>query len=378
MQKRFKQQQMGGRRCLLAVAMALGLTTAWLTPGTALAQAAKPLKKVTIAAGGVTVLNVSYPWLMMPVALDYWKSEGYDVQVIAAPGSVQAVQQLATGNVDFAQVSSTVAIQANVTNNIPARVVMNNSVIDWAIAVPAEGKIKQVADLKGQRIGIVSLASGGLPLLRSLLKANGLDPDKDITIIPTGAGAPALEALRSGRVQGLMFWGAAIAGFENAGAKLRVLRNPDWARLPDFSLAVSQRTIDREPAMVEAIVRGAAKATLFALTNPACVRQLHWGRFPETKATGGDEATLARWDDHLLATQMASLKAAFEMNGGRLWGRATPEAFGRMQDFMLDAGLIERKLPPATFIIGSEGFFERVNSFDAQAVVRQAQACAKS
>lgn len=375
MQERFKQQDRGGRRCILAAAMALGM--GWLAPGTALAQPAKPLKKVTIAVGGVTVLNVSYPWLMMPVALDYWKNEGYDVEVIAAPGSVQAVQQLATGNVDFAQVSSTVAIQANVINNIPARVVMNNSVIDWAIAVAEDGKIKQVADLKGQRIGIVSLASGGLPLLRSMLKANGLDPDKDVTIIPTGAGAPALEALRSGRVQGLMFWNAAIAGFENAGAQLRVLRNPNWSRLPDFSLAVSQRTIDRDPAMVEAIVRGAAKATLFTVTNPTCVRQLHWARFPETKPTGKDEATLARWDDHLLSAQIASMKAAFEMNGGRLWGRASPEAFGRMQEFMLDAGLIERKLAPATFVIGSEGFFERVNGFDAQAVIRQAKACTK-
>ncbi|OUM03828.1 myristoyl transferase [Variovorax sp. JS1663] len=362
----------------MAAAVALGLGAAWLAPGPAQAQAAKPLKKVTIALGGVTVLNVTYPWLMMPVALDYWKSEGYDVQVIAAPGSVQAVQQLATGNVDFAQVSSNVAIQANVTNNIPARVVMNNSVIDWAIAVPSEGSIQRVADLKGQRIGIVSLASGGLPLLRSLLKANGLDPDKDVNIIPTGAGAPALEALRSGRVQGLMFWNAAIAGFENAGAKLRLLRSPDWARMPDFSLATLQRTIDRDLAMVEAIARGAAKASLYAVTNPACVRQLHWARFPETKPTGGDEATLARWDEHLLATQVSSMKAAFEMNGGKLWGRATPEAFGRMQDFMLDAGLIERKLAPATFVVGSEGFFERVNGFDAQAVVRQAQACAKS
>ncbi|KWT97275.1 MULTISPECIES: ABC transporter substrate-binding protein [unclassified Variovorax] len=354
----------------------LGVAAAAISPGMALAQPAKPLKKVTIAAGGVTVLNVTYPWLMMPIALDYWKSEGYDVQVIAAPGSVQAVQQLATGNVDFAQVSSNVAIQANVTSNIPARVVMNNSVIDWAVAVQADGPMQKVSDLKGKNIGIVSLASGGLPLLKSMLKANGLDPDKDVNIIATGAGAPALEALKSNRVQGLMFWNAAIAGFENAGAKLRLFRSPDWQRLPDFSLATTQRAIERDPAMVEAIVRGAAKASLFAVSNPECVRKLHWARFPESKPTGSDDATLARWDDNLLRAQLESMKAAFEMNGGKLWGRATPEAFGRMQDFMLDAKLIDRKIAPATFVIASDRFFERVNDFDAQAVAKQAQSCA--
>lgn len=360
-------------KCMLA---ALSVATAAITPGAALAQPDKPLKKVTIAVGGVTILNVTYPWLMMPIALDYWKSEGYDVEVIAAPGSVQVAQQLATGNVDFAQVSSNVVIQANVTNNIPARVVMNNSVIDWAIAVQADGAMQKVSDLRGKNIGIVSLASGGLPLLRSLLKAHGLDPDKDVNIIATGAGAPALEALRSNRVQGLMFWNAAIAGFENAGAKLRLFRSPDWQRLPDFSLATTQRAIERDQAMVEAIVRGAAKASLFAVTNPECVRKLHWLRFPGSKPTGADDATLASWDDNLLRAQLESMKAAFEMNGDKLWGRATSEGFGRMQDFMLDAKLIDRKIEPATFVVANEGFFERVNKFDAMAVIKQAQACA--
>ena len=358
-----------------SVLAALSVTVAAVAPGTALAQPAKPLKKVTIAAGGVTVLNVSYPWLMMPIALDYWKDEGYEVQVIATPGSVQAVQQLATGNVDFAQVSSNVAIQANVTSNIPARVVMNNSVIDWAIAVQADGAIQKIGDLKGKSIGIVSLASGGLPLLRSLLKQNGLDADKDVSIIATGAGAPALEALKSNRVQGLMFWSAALAGFENTGAKLRLFRSPDWQRLPDFSLATSQRTIERDPVMVEAIVRGAAKASLFAVTNPECVRKLHWARFPESKPTGSDDATLTRWDDNLLRAQVESMKAAFDMNGGKLWGRATSDGFGRMQDFMFDAKLIDRKVEPTTFVVKSDGFFEHVNNFDAQAVANQARAC---
>ena len=30
-------------------------------------------------AVGTTVLNVGYPWLTLPLALDYWKADGYDV-----------------------------------------------------------------------------------------------------------------------------------------------------------------------------------------------------------------------------------------------------------------------------------------------------------
>jgi hypothetical protein len=90
-------------------------------------------------------------------------------------------------------------------------------VIDWGIGVLQDRPIKSVADLKGKKIGIFSLGTGGMPLLKGYLRANGINPDKDVQIIATGAGAPALEALRSDRVQALMFWGSALTGFQNAG-----------------------------------------------------------------------------------------------------------------------------------------------------------------
>src|SRR5437879_2271221 len=89
---------------------------------------AKPLKEVRIAVG-TTNLNVAYPWLMMPLALDYWKEEGFDVDVLSVGASLQALQQMVGGNAEFAQLNSSVVIQANVVNDIPARVVMNNGVI---------------------------------------------------------------------------------------------------------------------------------------------------------------------------------------------------------------------------------------------------------
>src|SRR5438552_1850402 len=41
----------------------------------------KPLKKVRIAVG-TTNLNVGYPWLTLPLSLDYWRQEGYEVEVL--------------------------------------------------------------------------------------------------------------------------------------------------------------------------------------------------------------------------------------------------------------------------------------------------------
>ena len=335
---------------------------------------AKPLKPVTIAVG-TQVLNVSYPWLTLPIALGYWRDEGYDVKVITVGGSLQGIQQMVAGGVDFAQLNSTGLVQANTDNNVAVRGLMGTGVIDWGVGVMQDGPIKSIADLKGKKIGIFSLGTGGMPLLKGYLRSNGINPDTDVQIIATGAGGPALEALKADRVQALMFWGSALAGFENAGTRLRVLADPAWRSLPDFTFGTMQKTVDSDPAMVEAIARGAAKATLFALTNPACTVQVHWKNFPSTKPTGADEATLARNDLRLLEAQLEAMRAAHTLHGGKLIGAMNPAAYGRMQDFMLKEGLIKRTVPVESMLIARPGFVEAINRFDRAAVIESAKAC---
>ncbi|MBL8702200.1 MAG: ABC transporter substrate-binding protein [Alphaproteobacteria bacterium] len=358
------------RRRALALSGAAGLA---LAAGASRAQTG--LRKVKIAVG-TTNLNIAYPWLTLPVALNYWREEGYDVEVLPVGASLQALQQMVAGNVDFAQLNSSVVIQANIVNDVPVRVVMNNGVIDWSLSVLDDGPIKSVKDLKGKAIGVFSLATGGIAFMRSYLKANGMNPDADVQLIPVGLGAPPIEALRSNRVHALLFWASAQAGFENAGLKLRYLRADDWATYPDFTFSTLQKTVQGDAAMVEAIARGAAKATEFVMASPDCQRRLHWAKWPTTKPTGADEATLARWDLNNLNAQLDSMRAAHAMNGGKLWGRATPEAYGRIQDFMKEAGLITKTIDPKTYMIGIPDFYERINRFDAAAVRASASACA--
>jgi NitT/TauT family transport system substrate-binding protein len=358
------------RRTLLRAA-GVGLALPFASP----ARAQAPLKKVRIAVG-TNVLNLTYPWLTLPLIRGWWREAGYDVEVLPVGASLQALQQMVAGNVEFAQLNSSVVIQANVVNNIPVRVVMNNGILDWSLAVPEDSPVRDPRDFKGKTIGVFSLATGGIAFMKSYFRDLSMDPDKDIQIIPVGLGAPAVDALRNNRVQALMYWGSALAGFENAGLKLRFFQGDDWARIPDFTLATLQKTLDADPAMVEAIARGAAKASVFAMANPDCQRRLHWAAYPSSKPTGVDEATAARWDLNNLRLQLVAMQGAFDLNGGKLWGNATPEAYGRIQSFMAKTGLIPRSLDPAIYMPGIPNFFEKINDFDAAAIRQQASACA--
>jgi len=335
--------------------------------------AAQKLKKARIAVA-TTILKVTFAWLYLPGPLGYWKDEGLDVEVTPVGASLQVVQQMVGHNAEFGQINSSVIVQGNVVNNIPLRNLMMTKVIDNALAVLDNSPIKSIKDVKGKSIGVFSLASGNIPLLKSYLAANGIDPDKDVSLIPIGLGAPVVDALKTDKVQAVFYWGAANASFENAGLKLRYFSDPKWARVPDFSLVALQSLIDQDPKMAIGVSRAIAKASLFALTNPDCVRKIQWSAYPKTKPTGADDATLAKRDLHSLAAQLKTVKLAYEL-GGKVWGPGSAADYARMQDFMFDTKQIKKKVDPDILLNHIPNFVKQVNDFDANEVIRRAKAC---
>jgi NitT/TauT family transport system substrate-binding protein len=367
---------MANRRIVSARILGVAVALAALCVGTVEGRAedSKPLKKVRIAVG-TSVLNIGYPMLTLPVSLGYWKQEGYDVEVLPVGASLQAIQQMVAGNAEFAEVNSSVIIQSNTKNDIPVRVAMTNGIIDWAIAVDADGPIKSVKDLKGKTIGVFSLATGGIAYMQSYLRANGLNPDRDVELVPLGLGAPPVQALKTGKVQGLLYWAAAIAAFENAGLKLKKLVGDDWRSYPDYSLSVMEGTAAKDPNLVIGIVRGMAKATVFAFANPDCARKLHWSHYPATKATGADEPTLIKWDLNTQQAQLDSMIDAFKLNGGKYYGAMDPAAYDRLEKFMLEAKQIDKTMPAEKLLVAIPDLSKKANDFDAKAIEADAKAC---
>ena len=235
-------QDMGARRAAMA-SLGILLSIAMLGGAKPATAQQRPLKKVHIVVA-TPVLNVTYSQLTLPITLGYWRDEGYDVELHTADGSLQAVQQLVGRNAEFAAASANAVVLANIKSNQPIRVTMNFQTSDFALVVEEGSPIKTVRDLKGATIGVVNLATGAIVSLNGLLHQNGMDPARDIQYVSTGFGATAVQAIKSGRVQGLIYWGTAIAGFENAGLKLRKIVGDDWNTYPEYTLAIMQRTAE--------------------------------------------------------------------------------------------------------------------------------------
>jgi NitT/TauT family transport system substrate-binding protein len=172
------------------------------------------------------------------------------------------------------------------------------------------------------------------------------------------------------------FFQSAFTSFENIGAKFRYFSGEDWRKQSDFTLVTTQKILDRDPQMVQALVRGGAKGVVFSFANPDCTRRILWKTWPNTKPSGAPDETLIKWDLNNLAAQQKGMMQAYQLSGGKLWDAATPEEYGALQDFLLRAGLIKQKVTNESLIIGIPSFFEEVNKFDREAVARQAKACA--
>jgi NitT/TauT family transport system substrate-binding protein len=114
---------------------------------------------------------------------------------------------------------------------------------------------------------------------------------------------------------------------------------------------------------------------VFALANPDCALKLHWAKYPSTKPSGADEATLMKWDLNNQRAQLDSLQEAFKLNGGKLWGYADPAAFTRLIEFLAAAKQINKTMPVKDLIVGIPDFYAKVNDFDVKAVEASAKAC---
>ncbi len=62
-------------------------------------------------------------------------------------------------------------------------------------------RVQSGPDLKGKKVAVASLSGTGAAATRASLKALGVDPDRDITLIVIGAASVRMAAMEVGAVE---------------------------------------------------------------------------------------------------------------------------------------------------------------------------------
>jgi NitT/TauT family transport system substrate-binding protein len=205
---------------------------------------------------------------------------------------------------------------------------------------------------------------------RALAKQAGMDPDKDISIIVAGESAQTAALLGSKQIEALSQFDTQYALTENAGAKLRFLDHPEIRKFPSNGFVALEEYLKDNRKQAVALARGYAMGTVFAIANPEAAIRILWEVYPQTKATGKDEATALR--DDLLTLEARAKNWRYEPVDGKRWGDNVESNYQGYMEWLLAQGVIKEKTNARDII--TNDLLDDINNFDPAVVTAEAKA----
>lgn len=153
----------------------------------------------------------------MAQALGYFKEHGIDdIQVTL---SDQYIAGLLGGSLDVTRTDTDAIMSAAARSGRPFKMISCYRDKEWWIMGVRKG-INTPADLKGKKITGGPIDGHNTWVQRQIVKAMGLDPDKDVQFVPTSGGSDKrLLALINGTVDAASLFPRHEAGLEAAGGK---------------------------------------------------------------------------------------------------------------------------------------------------------------
>lgn len=272
----------------LCLAVTAVLSSFGLTPTEG---AAADLRKLRLGAGS-SVLSPILAHSTVGQALGYYEEEGIDLEMVLAQGSAAGMQQLLSKQVEISSATPGFLMKSAVTAGRADVLTIGTFVnhIHWRVAVNPDSPLKSIADLRGKRIGALSLADSSYLGIRAMLQEVGINPDTDATLAITGFGAPSAIALRDGRIDAFAAYDGPFASLENLGFRFRYLPlTPGAEKLFGPGYAARRDFLTENRALAARFLRAVYKGVVFTVHNPEAAVRIHMALYPESRPKGKTE-----------------------------------------------------------------------------------------
>src|SRR5687767_5229021 len=166
---------------------------AWLSQASA---QEKKLEKVRVGGGSVGAPQMSM-WFAKEA--NFYEKHGLAVEAISIPGSSMAIQAMLSGEVPIIQLGGAASMQANLAG--ADTVIVATVLKKFLFSIFSRPDITRIADLKGKLFGATRFGTLSDFASRFALERNGLNPERDITMVQTGGQPETVMALITGKVQ---------------------------------------------------------------------------------------------------------------------------------------------------------------------------------
>jgi NitT/TauT family transport system substrate-binding protein len=349
------------RKILLSICCSGAVILGAATPGT---PAQQPDQWTFSLASPSFVSGLAFQWVGNHPKLRFYQSEGLEMKFVGVNGAPECVQHLLRKSVDSCVlVQDQIFLQAAQGNRLPITFPYEYTYkVTNEFGVKPDSPIQTIRDLKGKRIGVLSLAHDTYNYARLVLKGLGLDPDQQ-EYIAVGQGAQAVTYLYRGQIDAIVFYDIEWARMKSMGQPVRVLPQPDFIAAVKAGPVISTRSEDvqRRRDVVVHVFRGFLKSSLFAMENPEATLRMHWDLFPESKPKGVSEADALRTELSVMTARYPALDK--NLAGVKYWGEFNPEGWRNYVKNLL--GLDPTKVNPADFY--TNDLVRDINNFDEQA-----------
>lgn len=210
--------------------------------------------------------------VQMGIDRGFFRDEGIDLRIRTVYGGPELAATYDSGELLFGQIGSPPGVTA-IAHGARFRIVGGGMRRAAHMYLGVRSDIGSYEELKGRRIGILSRGSCAEWFLRNILLNQGLDPDRDIEIVPLAGVYPRLlDEIRDGRIDGALTIEPNLALGETLGI-LKVWRAVyDEPNLPRVQWAIRVANtgfIEKEPELLRALLRACRRSTQYALAHPA-------------------------------------------------------------------------------------------------------------
>jgi NitT/TauT family transport system substrate-binding protein len=339
--------------CTVKATVLVGATTLVLA-GSIPAGAEEKTLTLALARNTITTGEELFTYAV-PKQLGWFKKEGLNVELIKANGSTAALQAVASGSADVAYASS-ISIAAAVDKGVPVRA-FGGITVQWPyfIGVPAGSPIKKIADLKGKKVGVISLASASYADIRANLKIAGLQ-ESDVTIIPVGAGARAAAALKANEVDAVDSYSDSFTTMRQNGIDLTLLARPaQMDKLFSVTMVTSVEALKNKADLLTRFARAAYQGIIYTTRHPEEAMKISFKEFPELAGSADPTGPEAK---NSLESMKIALGDSIPSGGTdpNTWGNWLDLGVSRWEAllaFAYDTGQTEKLLKPADVWDGS-------------------------
>jgi NitT/TauT family transport system substrate-binding protein len=223
--------------------------------------------KLTVAVGGKNLLY--YLPLTIAESLGYFKAEGLEVTIADFAGGSRALQAMVGGSADVVSGAFEHTINMQVKGQRLRAFALQGRAPQIVLGVNPKTMpgFRNVAELKGKKLGVTAPGSSTNVLANFVLGKAGLKPG-DVSIIGVGAGSGAVAAMRAGQIDAISNLDPVITLLARSGdlkivSDTRVVAEADkvfGGPMPAGCLYAPQSFIEKHPATVQALANAIVRA----------------------------------------------------------------------------------------------------------------------